>query len=398
MIGYYQVKSPLSQMTEESAAAFIVSVSEALGEELKRVSADEYAASDFALLYVASGGSEGFFKQIWDKVSEKHCYILTSGASNSLAAAMEILSFIHQNGGEGEIIHGTEQDIAARIRALQAVDLAYASLRGLRIGMVGDPSDWLIASRPFESALKEKLGITVVHIPVSRLAEEAEKKQYIPNTLTEELIGKAFDFGETQKAFYVYGALKRICEQERLSAVTVRCFDLLDRLHTTTCLGLAILNCEGITAGCEGDMPSLLAMMLQQAVTGKGAFMCNPSRIDPAAKKAVFAHCTLPVNMVDEYDCDTHFESGIGVAIRGHFNPDTFTIFKCSGDLSEYHVQVATSEPMDFDPNLCRTQITLNLEDPYYFLRSPIGNHHVLSRGDHRQQLIDLMDRINMVR
>lgn len=392
---YYQIKSPLSQATEVSTARFLKTISTELKEEMIPVSAQQYAAADFALLYVASGGSEGFFRQIWKDVCHKPCYILTSGENNSLAAAMEILSFIRKEGGSGEILHGTPLTIAERIRSIQAIECAYSTICGARLGMIGEPSDWLISSDPDEDELLKKAGIKLIHMPIERLKTEAEKQSYIPNELTEQLLKKSFDRAETIKALYVYGALKRICEEEKLDGITVRCFDLLGPLNTTSCLGLALLNCEGIAAGCEGDVPSLLSLLIAQSVTGKGAFMCNPSRIDPAACKGVFAHCTLPVTMPDAYDTDTHFESGIGVAIRGCFNPDTFTVFKCSGDLKQWHVQVASSEPMDFDPNLCRTQIRLNLEDPYYFLKSPIGNHHILMRGNFRTAITDIMNRIN---
>ncbi len=182
---YYQIKSPLSQATETSAARFIKTISDVLKEELVQVSAQEYAAADFALLYVASGGSEGFFRQIWKDVCHKPCYILTSGENNSLAAAMEILSFIRKKGGLGEILHGTPLTIAERIRLLQAVETAYAKIQGARLGMIGEPSDWLISSDPNEGELLQKAGIKLIHMPIERLKTEAEKQSYTPNKLTE---------------------------------------------------------------------------------------------------------------------------------------------------------------------------------------------------------------------
>ena len=61
MIDFYQIRSPLSQITEEKMHRFIRSLSDELGEELQKVSLEQYLADDFALLYVASGGSEGYF-------------------------------------------------------------------------------------------------------------------------------------------------------------------------------------------------------------------------------------------------------------------------------------------------------------------------------------------------
>ena len=49
--------------------------------------------------------------------------------------------------------------------------------------------------------------------------------------------------------------------------------------------------------------------------------------IDVINKKMVLAHCTLPLDMVSEYKLDTHFESGIGVAVRGKLKEEEITIF-----------------------------------------------------------------------
>ena len=79
MIPYYQIRSPLSQITEEKMTRFISSLSEVLGEKLEKVSLEQYLEEDFALLYVASGGSEGFFLEVFEQLKARHCYILTSG-------------------------------------------------------------------------------------------------------------------------------------------------------------------------------------------------------------------------------------------------------------------------------------------------------------------------------
>ena len=130
MAVFYQIKSPLSQITEERMHRYIDSLSDALGEKLEKVSLEQYLADDFALLYVASGGSEGYFLEVFDQLKSRHCYILTSGDSNSLAASMEILSFLKKHGGSGEILHGDIEQVAGRICALKNAHRAPPSLQG----------------------------------------------------------------------------------------------------------------------------------------------------------------------------------------------------------------------------------------------------------------------------
>ena len=383
MAVFYQIKSPLSQITEERMHRYIDSLSDALGEKLEKVSLEQYLADDFALLYVASGGSEGYFLEVFDQLKARHCYILTSGDSNSLAASMEILSFLKKHGGSGEILHGDIEQVAGRIRALKNAHRAKASLKGKKLGCIGKPSDWLIASDYAPKAMMDKLGMGFVSIEMGELLAEIAKESYPENAYTALFKKQAFDKAEFEKALYVYGAFRRLVEKYGLCGVSVRCFDLLDTVKTTGCLGLSILNAEGIYGGCEGDVPALLSMAVLGAVTGEPLFMCNPSRFDTRAGTAVFAHCTIPVTMLKSFCFNTHFESGIGVAVQGTFEEGPCTVFKCEGDLSRFHAQEGTILDMPWSDMLCRTQIKVKLDDFSYFLTDPINNHHILCRGNH---------------
>ncbi len=388
MAVFYQIKSPLSQITEERMHRYIDSLSDALGEKLEKVSLDQYLTDDFALLYVASGGSEGYFLEVFDQLKSRHCYILTSGDSNSLAASMEILSFLKKHGGSGEILHGDIEQVAGRIRALKNAHRAKALLKGKKLGCIGKPSDWLIASDYSPRAMMDKLGMGFVSIEMSELLTEIAKESYPENRYTDLFKKQAFDKAEIEKALYVYGAFKRLVEKYDLCGVSVRCFDLLDTVKTTGCLGLSILNAEGIYGGCEGDVPALLSMAVLGAVTGEPLFMCNPSRFDTKAGTAVFAHCTIPVTMLKSFCFNTHFESGIGVAVQGTFEEGPCTIFKCEGDLSRFHAQEGTILDMPWSDMLCRTQIKVKLDDFSYFLTNPINNHHILCRGNYAADMV----------
>ena len=113
---------------------------------------------------------------------------------------------------------------------------------------------------------------------------------------------------------------------------------LLDAVHNTGCWALAKLNSEGIVAGCEGDVPTMLTMMVVRALCGVSCFQANPASINPETGEIPFAHCTIPFDMVQRYELDTHFESGIGVGIRGYVPEGPVTICKLAGDLSRAFV------------------------------------------------------------
>lgn len=391
---FYQIESTLSH-GENIIRRYLEELEKALGEPMERVTLADFLAADFCPVFVASGGSEESFRRIFPEVRDHYIVILTSGENNSLAASMEILSFLKMNGARGEILHGSIAQVAEKLLSMRGAFHALSKLKGMKLGCIGQPSDWLIASGYEKDALKDKLNITCVQIQMDELLDEIKRCEYPQNVYTEAFRACAFSKSEVEKALHVYGAFKRLCEKYNLSGLTVRCFDLLDTACTTGCLGLSILNDEGIFGACEGDVPSLLSMAILGTVTNEKCFMCNPSFFDTESSAATFAHCTVPTGMLKDFCLNTHFESGIGVAVQGEFEQGKCTVFKCSGDLNRYFAAEGQILPQTYSPALCRTQIRVKLDSFDYFLKNPIANHHIVCRGEHKRALDEFFRLLN---
>lgn len=349
----------------------------------------DYGSHDLDLIFVRTGGTEGIFKRLLPqlaKQSKRPFYLLASDKSNSLPASMEILSFLRQQGLQGEILHGHPEHVSARITMLSRVQHARQQLRNVRLGVVGKSSDWLIASGVDKDILRQKTGVELIEIPMTDLLERLKTIPVPTVTCDTPAVVDAIP-GAQQ----IYIALKSIIEQYQLQGFTLRCFDLLDTVHNTGCWALAKLNQEGFIAGCEGDIPTMLTMMTARALTGFSGFQCNPASIDTQTGEILFAHCTVPLDMVDSYELDTHYESGIGVGIRGHISEGAVTVFKLAGDLSRCFIAEGELVQNHSLPDLCRTQVTVRMSKPEqaeYFLTNPIGNHHVIVPG-HQATLLE---------
>ncbi len=358
----------------------------------------DYGAHDLNVIYVRTGGTEGIFRKLMPELvqeSNQPFYLLASGKSNSLAASLEILSYLRQQGKQGEILHGSSDYVATRIQMLYKVESAVKQLQGCRLGIIGQPSDWLIASHANAEIVKQKLGIELIEIPIQELLDlwsttsepQPQEHSEMPQ-VNEALPG----------ALRIYEALKALVRKHNLQGFTIRCFDLLDAVHNTGCWALAKLNGEGLVAGCEGDVPTMLTMMLHRALSGSSSFQANPASINPETGEMLFAHCTIPFDMVCRYELDTHFESGIGVGIRGVVPEGPVTLCKLSGDLSRCFVAEGELIRNQAAPDLCRTQlaIRLNPSDTEYFLTHPIGNHHVIATGLHAASMKALLQRFGL--
>lgn len=354
----------------------------------------DYGSHALDLIYVRTGGTEGIFLRLLPQLqlqSQKPFYLLTSGKSNSLAAAMEILSYLNQQGFKGEIIHGNNDYIHDRITILSKANEARQKLQGTRLGIIGQPSDWLISSHADKDKVSQRLGITLVDIPMQELLD-AIAAAPVKNHQREQTLNDAIR-QSLPVADQIYEALKIVVERHRLSGFTLRCFDLLSAVHNTGCMALARLNAEGIVAGCEGDVPALLSMTIVNALIGVSGFQANPASINPENGTMTFAHCTIPLNMIERYELDTHFESGIGVGIRGYMAAGPVTIFKVSGDLQRSFITEGELVCNESKPDLCRTQLVIRLTNPAdaaYFLTHPIGNHHIILPGHHKKLLEEI--------
>ena len=385
-IAVYTITSGLHDEASVSrlSDAFLAGVFPEGGYLFRGADFADFGTHTLDLIYVRTGGAEGIFKALLPEMLARgveRYYLLTSGKSNSLAASLEILSYLRQQGLKGEVLHGSDAYVADRIHQLEKVQEARARLRDMRIGVIGQPSDWLIASQADPIALLDKLGVRMEEVPMEELLVEIDKVTGEPAPAEQEMapaVREAYP-----GAVKIYKALKVLVERHRLDAFTLRCFDLLTTVGNTGCLALSCFNSEDVPASCEGDVPALLSMMIAHALTGVSGFQANPAQIDVETGRILFAHCTIPFNMVENWQFDTHFESGIGVGIHGLFPEGPVTVFKVSGDLKRHFAAEGELIGNQYEQNLCRTQVLLQLkpEDARYFLTDPIGNHHIIVPG-----------------
>lgn len=345
---------------------------------------------DFSLLFIATGGVERLVIQHFESLP-RPAILLADGMQNSLAAALEISSWLRGRGMKSEILHGELPEIIKRIFVLHSNFKAQQALFGSRIGVIGSPSSWLVASNVDYLLSKRRWGIEYTDISLERVYEYY-------NQVTDDEVGeacaafagKALACREATpedliKAMRLYRAIKRIVEEEKLSALTLSCFKLIEQTGTTGCLALSLLNDDGIIAGCEGDLQSIFTQLAVKVLTGKASFMANPSMINARTNEIVLAHCTVGIAQTEQYIIRNHFETEMGIGIQGILPTGHVTLVKCGGEcLDEYYLSTGTLTENTNYINMCRTQVRIKMDTPAeYFLKNPLGNHHILIQGNY---------------
>ena len=341
-----------------------------LKEKIEITSLDDYDC-DIKLIFIASGGSEGLFLKNISLLKEPY-YLLTKGTNNSLAASLEILTYLNKNDLNGEILHGEAKYIASRISELGKVKREETK-EYIKMGVIGRPSDWLIASTPNYEKVKEIFNIELIDISLDEVIEVYN------NTKVVTLDALNFNRDEVYNATRFSKALEEIVNKYNLAGLTIRCFNLLSKIKTTGCLALAKINSLGIIASCEGDIMAMISMYLVKKFYGVSSFQANPSVIDVNKQEIIFAHCTVPTNMCTTYKFETHFESKIGVAIRGKLRKTKVGIFRLDSSLSRFYFDTGVIIDNLEEENLCRTQIKVKMDhDIKELLSKPCGNHHII--------------------
>jgi len=351
-----------------------------------------------SVVFVGSGGVEEMVKAAIGRLPS-YVVLVADGLKNSLAASLEILSWMRMEGRSGRVLHGDTGYILQALHDYCDNETVLSRLAGKKAGVIGQPSGWLIASGVDYQEVQRRWGIRMEDIPLQEVVDgygrcPAESVTSLARDFVDKAVGmKETNQEEIVKAMRLYQAVKEVVERHQLDAFTLNCFDLIPLTRTTGCVALALLNQEGIPAGCEGDMQTLLTMLLVQTATGQPCFMANPSKIiDNARRDMIFAHCTIAPSMTDRYVIRNHYESLSGVAIEGIVGPSDLTIVKAGGrKMERYFMSRARLTECTDNPIMCRTQMRVTMEQPLdYFLTQSIGNHHVIVRGDFTRPLSSL--------
>ena len=358
---------------------------------------------DLVLVFIASGGTEAQFVEHFEDLP-RPLYLLTDGKHNSLAASLEISAWVREQGSHAEIIHGEPEHVVGRIEAVAAVEHALRRIAGMSIGFVGKPSDWLVASSIDRSVVGDRLQLQFDDVPLEELYE------WIDASSTEEAEAVARETQQASQAAVepthaglveaakIYVGLRDLVRDRGLSALSLRCFDLIGRYNNTGCLALARLNDEGIVAGCEGDQQALLSVLLSQELTTQVPFLANPAGIDVEHNRIDFAHCMIPTRAVSSFVLRSHFESGVGVAIDGELPEGPVTVVRLGrADLSLGWYSEGRLVGRGQREDRCRTQAALELDRSVrYFLENPVANHHVVIPGRWGARFDELFKRLGV--
>ena len=256
------------------------------------------------VLFFLTGGTE---HAAIHQVSFGNFYVLIgSRHANAYASATEVKAYLNDQNITSLLIDEEDPETPLFLKNLFTVKQAGIALKGKRLGLIGQVSDWLIASSISADLLKSKMGIELISIAWNELSHFSEFNP--SDSFLNSFSGvKSFDLIDTAR---VSELLTDTIKRWNLDAITVECFPLVLKDGVTACLPLARFNDDGIPAGCEGDLTAITGMMIGKELTGIVPWMANINKVSEDV--CVFSHCTIAPGLVTDFSVNTHFETGKG--------------------------------------------------------------------------------------
>ncbi len=176
------------------------------------------------------------------------------------------------------------------IKALQVVE----DLREANIGVIGHVFRGMYDLELSKTFLKRTFGVNVILVQTCHLTEIWEKvteKEIDEQTekLTSRFERKNVTVEDIRQAVRLAVAMKKLAKKLRLNAL---CFldqhYLQKQFNTSARIGSSLLmEEEGFSANCEGDLCGLITMMMMKSISGKSAFMGEWGEYDAATNSCM---------------------------------------------------------------------------------------------------------------
>lgn len=364
----------------------------------KNITAERFVDSEKVYIpFIASGGCEEIF-QSYGFSLPLPLFFLYDDQSNSLPATLELSTYVTQGRMSIPLIFSEDEITEELLSRTLRMQQTFRKLKNTRIALFGDTSPWLLSSKVDTQAISRMLKVSFQKIDIPFICKQYkyltalshENKELYSNILKKSTGIKNCTKEDLSDAIRMYQAMDELMVYYSCNALTVKCFDLITLCNVTACMAMSLFNQAGIPAACEGDIPSLLTMIMAGNISQSPVFMANPVGYNKELNTLDIAHCTVPLSMASSYKLNSHYETGTGVAVEGYFEKNVpYTAVKWIGNtLERFFVSEGVATESKHSDNMCRTQMTLRLDRPVGdYILNAMANHIMVVKGRHAEVL-----------
>ena len=340
--------------------------------------------------------------------------VFAEGVSRLVAhvAYMEASAFLKKMGKPlARFYGGPDDDSFRHLRAFVLAAVAVANLRRLNFGWIGQGtgSAGILDGAFDENAFAKTTGLTFLKLGLDELFERyrttpnprdpaQEERLRSLGVSTDALTAlRQADPRAVDDSLRLLLALWDMVADHNLGALSLRCFpEFRENDVPSPCLAIAILNQNGVTASCEGDVLSGVSMHLLSALSQRPATIVDVFARDDSLNAIELFHCGAAAPALAGPDAPlqyrTHCKPGnhrAGVTIEFTLPPGPVSFLKfdvlgpqCALFLYQGSA-VPTARKLRGTHALVRTDTPVNalVEG---LLDQGVSHHQVLSPGDVR--------------
>lgn len=272
-------------------------------------------------------------------------------------------------------------------------------LYGARFGYSGHKPEIMYSMAANEYLLDQKLGVTIVNMPIEDFYAEAEKQDEEEIRRRWESLHPCVGCADVRNedgllSIRYYMAARAQVEQKKLQGYSLNCFP---NLKAKICLGISMLNDECIGAGCEGDLHATILMTMVGWLTGQPAFNGDFLQLDRERNVIMFSHCGAgatklagcPKNISLKRSIETN--DGLSVFYETHM-PGTVTLVNLMNGSDELRLSVMRGESVKDNSGYEGNPLALSFDGdvrtmPDVLAQAGTGHHWIGLSGDWVEEL-----------
>ena len=208
---------------------------------------------------------------------------------------------------------------------LTDVQSALTSLRGRRLGLVGDAPPGFTPSQYDADLLDRLFGITVEQVDVDTMfgdvaavTEDAAESEYAAALAAQPTLAEV-DASQARTSARITTAMREWRDQESLSGLAIRCWpEFPTQLGACPCSSLSRVADEGTPTACERDVYGAVTMLLMEALGSGTTYLVDTVDLDADRNVVRLWHCGAAATSLaadpEEATQFTHCNRKLGVA------------------------------------------------------------------------------------
>lgn len=300
---------------------------------------------------------------------------------------------------------------------------AYNRLKESRVGLFGYVSMSMYPGNFDHLLLRKIIGPEVIHFDTYTLIERIKNISDKETAGVTDFLKENFTISKhvTNKQLKIvssmYLSLKDLIKEYSLNGLTIKCqYELSQNYGMTACIPLSLLSDDKIVSGCEGDMPTLISMLIFYYLSGDAIFYgdfldfyednkvlfssCGfaPFSLATKKKKSIIKNFIELESVISKKDIDSKFDTFKGLVNSSTLKPGKITFGRLVEKIGSYKFVCSTAAAFETE---LRQGIMPAMEakldcDTGNFLSNIASQHFAICYGDITDELRDLCTILNI--